>query len=173
MKALVLIGFAGLFLVCAFTSAVFSASVGVWLFDEDSGNIGHDSSGNGNDGEVIGETAWVEGKFGNALSLLGTGYMAVPDSPTLNPTKAITMMMWINPEPEAIGYSLMFKDVGGISQWALVLGFNGEFVLIIQPGEGNILAFSEYNVIDYEGKTWQHLAGTFDSETRNAIVPLM
>ena len=41
--------------------------VAVWLFDDGSGNILKDSSGNGNDGKLIEGPTWVDGKFGKAL----------------------------------------------------------------------------------------------------------
>ena len=47
--------------------------VGMWLFDESKGDTATDSSGNGNDGELVGNPEWVDGKFGNALEFDGTG----------------------------------------------------------------------------------------------------
>lgn len=44
--------------------------VAEWHFDEGSGSIVADSSGNGNDGVIHGAT-WVEGKYGKALSFDG------------------------------------------------------------------------------------------------------
>ena len=47
--------------------------VGWWKFDETSGTIARDSSGNGNDGTVKGNPAWVAGKIEGALQLDGDG----------------------------------------------------------------------------------------------------
>lgn len=44
--------------------------VAEWHFDEGSGSVLKDSSGNGNDGVIYGAT-WVEGKYGKALSFDG------------------------------------------------------------------------------------------------------
>ncbi len=44
--------------------------VGWWRFDEGSGTIAGDSSGNGNNGTIYGAT-WVAGKYGQALSFDG------------------------------------------------------------------------------------------------------
>ena len=44
--------------------------VAEWHFDEGSGNVVKDSSGNGNDGIIYG-ASWVDGKFGKALSFDG------------------------------------------------------------------------------------------------------
>lgn len=45
----------------------------IWLFDEGKGGVAKDSSPNGNDGELIAEPKWVEGKFGGALEFDGGG----------------------------------------------------------------------------------------------------
>lgn len=44
--------------------------VAEWHFDDGSGNIVKDSSGNGNDGAIYGAT-FIDGKFGKALSFDG------------------------------------------------------------------------------------------------------
>ena len=44
--------------------------VAEWHFDEGSGSVLVDSSGNGNDGVIYGAT-WVDGKYGTALSFDG------------------------------------------------------------------------------------------------------
>lgn len=53
--------------------------VAAWTFEEGSGGIAHDVSGNRNDGEIIGGVEWDDGKFGKALHFDGsTGYVEVP-----------------------------------------------------------------------------------------------
>jgi len=47
-----------------------SALVGYWKFDEGSGTIAYDLSGNGNNGTIYGAT-WTQGKVGGALSFDG------------------------------------------------------------------------------------------------------
>ena len=48
----------------------FESAVGIWLFDEGKGGVAGDSSGEGNDGEVV-KAPWVDGKFGKALDFDG------------------------------------------------------------------------------------------------------
>ena len=56
--------------------------VGYWPFDEKTGKKAEDASGNGNDGKLIDEPKWVEGKFGSALEFGGDGsYVEVADDP--------------------------------------------------------------------------------------------
>jgi hypothetical protein len=68
-----------------------------WGFDEGSGTIAHDSSGNGHDGTVVGDPAWVAGKIGGALDLDGSGDHVVDEAAGdyLNGLEAITICVWI------------------------------------------------------------------------------
>ncbi|MHC4324618.1 MAG: LamG domain-containing protein [Planctomycetota bacterium] len=53
------------------TSAARAEHIGWWTFDEGSGNIAFDLSGNGNDGILQGNPQWVDGYFGGAIDLDG------------------------------------------------------------------------------------------------------
>ena len=52
--------------------------VAAWTFEEDSGDIIHDVSGNGNDGVLTGPGEWTDGKFGSALDFGGAAHIEVP-----------------------------------------------------------------------------------------------
>jgi hypothetical protein len=47
-----------------------------WLFDEGTGNVAKDSSGNGFDGDLHGNVKWVDGKFGKGLEFHGDALSA-------------------------------------------------------------------------------------------------
>ena len=97
---------AGLTLVCVSTilislmftcpsSAVDPATVvGAWLFDEGSGTTAADISGNGNDGEILGEPAWVDGVFGKALEFDGSDSINCGNDLSLDLTEEFTLMAW-------------------------------------------------------------------------------
>ena len=51
----------------AFVLAQVSPSIGSWTFDEGTGLVATDSSGNGNDGILNGPPLWIGGISGNAL----------------------------------------------------------------------------------------------------------
>jgi len=79
--------------------------VGYWSFDEGSGNIAYDASGNGNHGTIYG-AKWSQGAlapsksgaFGTGLSFDGVDdYVEVPDSASLDITKEVTVEAWIYP----------------------------------------------------------------------------
>jgi len=67
-----------------------------WSFDEGSGSIAHDGSGNGNHGTLVNSPSWVEGVKGYALNFDGTNYIEVPPSQSINSiTSQITITAWI------------------------------------------------------------------------------
>ena len=66
-------------------------------YDEGSGSIAADASGNGHDGEIS-NPDWVAGKFGSALRFGGDGsdvYVTVESTDALNVNQC-TFMAWIN-----------------------------------------------------------------------------
>ena len=75
--------------------------VGLWKFDEGSGNKTKDSSGNKLKGELSESGCkWVDGKFGKAIEFDGaTGFVAIKEH--ANPTKAITVSAWVKSETPA------------------------------------------------------------------------
>jgi len=65
---------------------------GYWKFNEGSGNIAHDSSGNGINGIINGNPIWVDGNFGKALNFDGNDYVSIP---SIKITNAITICAWV------------------------------------------------------------------------------
>ena len=67
-----------------------------WTFDEGSGTVAEDFSGNGNDGTLEGDPQWVAGQIGGALEFDGSGdYVSAPYIPLDN--RSFTVTMWVNP----------------------------------------------------------------------------
>jgi hypothetical protein len=71
--------------------------VGIWLFDESSGNIAKDSSDNNNDGKLMNGPESVAGMFGQALKFDGEDdYVEIPDSLILAPGEGdMTYTAWV------------------------------------------------------------------------------
>jgi hypothetical protein len=71
--------------------------IGWWKFDETSGNIAYDSSGNGNDGNLTNGPSWTSGKIGGALSFDGVN--DIVNVPTIQNVDGggITFSAWIKP----------------------------------------------------------------------------
>jgi len=73
--------------------------VGCWFFNEDSGTIVSDLSGNGNHGTLNGSISWVAGKFGSVLYFPNgqTDYVSFVDKSSLNITGNLTISIWVYP----------------------------------------------------------------------------
>lgn len=72
-----------------------SGLVGYWNFDEGSGTMAGDSSGNGNTGTLYNGPVWVDGKYGKALSFDGSStYVSVEASSSLDVTSQVTVEAW-------------------------------------------------------------------------------
>ena len=56
----------------ALTSPAKADLVAWWRFDENSGTPAADSSGNGNDGTLVGGAQWTDGQLGGALEFNGS-----------------------------------------------------------------------------------------------------
>jgi len=70
--------------------------VAYWSFDEGSGNIAYDASGNGNHGTLINGPKWTQGKIGGALSFDGVNdYVDCGNNPSLDITDEITVEAWV------------------------------------------------------------------------------
>ena len=70
-----------------------------YSFDEGSGNVLHDASGNGNNGTISSASWSTAGKFGDALSFTGSlgSWVTVPDSASLDLTTGMTLEAWVDP----------------------------------------------------------------------------
>jgi len=68
---------------------------GMWLFNEDGGDIAEDSSGNGNNGSLINGAEWDDGKFDSGVALDGAAtYINCGNGPSLDITEEITIVSW-------------------------------------------------------------------------------
>jgi hypothetical protein len=70
-----------------------SSLVGYWPFNEPSGNIATDNSGNGNNG-TIKDATYVEGKFGKALSFDGVNSYVETGASCLSESKPFSLSLW-------------------------------------------------------------------------------
>lgn len=134
-------------------------AVAVWNFDEGSGATLKDSSGNGNNGTIVGAT-WVKGNYDSALRFDGPGYyIRVPDAEAFRLQPPYTLGVWFQTtSSENNGVFLISR--GSTYSYGLYL-------------YGDSLALSHYvrgtpnkiYAIGTEGRnipdgTWHHLVGT-------------
>ncbi len=123
--------------------------VGHWKFDEGSGTVAVDSSGNGNDGAFTGEPQYVAGQLGTALQFDGDDWVDCGDA--LDLTNELSIACWVNP-------SGLSGDKGWVARWD-----NYAF-----KSSGTMMRFTTPGVRDYNANNttvvigeWQHVAVTF------------
>ena len=152
-------------------------TVGIWLFDEGTGNKVKDLTDNGNHGDFQGKVKWVDGKFSKALEFKGEGgSVMVPNSKSLDIKKHITIEAWINFSDAGKGkdmviareepaYSLQKFNNDMIEGWVHVGGWQGvrgkEGGKVLKPSIWYHVAYS------YDGKVLKtYVDGELDRENK-------
>jgi len=95
-----------------------SGLVGYWNFDEGSGTIANDKSGNGNNGTLLNGPTWTSGKIGGGLALNNlNSYVSVPSTSSLEYSGGdFTVSVWEN-ETEADQANVVSKPWNGGGQY--------------------------------------------------------
>jgi flagellin-like protein len=71
--------------------------VGYWKFDEGSGNIAYDSSGNGYNGILVNGPTWTSGKYGGALKFNGVNnFVTMGNVLNMGANQPFTISVWVN-----------------------------------------------------------------------------
>jgi len=165
-----LIGVVVLFVVGILTTSGYASIdsktiAGMWLFDEGSGKIAKDSSGNKNDGTLTGGPVWVAGKFGQALSFDGkAAYVSIPNSTSLNPTTAITMAAWIQPKDITTAtYIEIMRQESGNTRKLFSFQLNGtQLTLGIETAGAYWETDFPITAKNFTDGKWHHVAYTYD-----------
>jgi len=134
--------------------------VAYWPFNEGSGTIAADASGNGHDGELIDNPSWGQGKFGGGLDFgAGGGYVLVPDDDALDLTADLTYMGWFNLNEAIEGQRRMMSKNDSIF---FLFDFSdpGSLDFLVKPNND----FAESTTVDWVVGTWYHFAGTYDGD---------
>jgi hypothetical protein len=90
--------------------------VGYWSFDEGSGNIARDYSGNGNNGTLYNfnftaTSGWVDGKVGKALSFDGVDdYVTIGKNDSIFPNTFLSWIVWIKPNYYSLNGVILWDD---------------------------------------------------------------
>lgn len=145
------------------------ALVAAYSFDEGTGTVLTDSSGNGNNGTLSGPVWTAQGKNGGALTFDGVNDLVIINSSvSLNVTTEMTLEAWIRPtasqsgwksvlhrEPDA--YYLNSSNPNGAMLPAGGGVFNGTEVFVSGPTANAV-------------NGWTHLAVTFNGTTLRLFV---
>ncbi len=127
-------------------------------FNDGSGSVARDTSGNAHDGSLSasGATFSPAGHEGGAISLNGSGMVSVPDDGDLDLTSTMTLEAWVKPSSAKAWQTVMMKEA---PPWT-------ESYALYATGSGaaNANAWVGPNGMDPPGNTptgqWTHLAFT-------------
>ncbi|MHC4494311.1 MAG: LamG domain-containing protein [Planctomycetota bacterium] len=139
-------------------------------FDEGSGSVAHDTSGNGHDGTLNGDPQWVAGRFGGALDFDGSDdYVEIPRIVQDD----FTLAAWIKTDTPGLslgnqgyqGSGLIWSDIGGVANDFIlaVLGTKLSFFC----GNPDTSVNSDRDVVTGE---WVHVAGTRSAQDRKIAI---
>jgi hypothetical protein len=130
-------------------------------FDEASGAVVNDSSGNGKYGVLRKGATRSLGMRGGAVNLDGAA-AHISISP-IGELKRATIAAWINPHQVRADESLLCTDGSGPGSLKLVLNGNGAVQLGV---EGLAPQSSEFRFIPEQAGEWRHVAVTYDPEAK-------
>jgi hypothetical protein len=138
--------------------------VAAYGFEEGSGSVTADISGNGNQGSISGATWSSSGHFGKALSFGPNALVSINNSASIDLTSGMTVEAWVYPTSVNGWMNVVYKS--GSSAVSYVLqGSTSPSNLASLGGSfsaSNLSASSPLPV-----NTWSHLAGTYDGTSMN------
>jgi hypothetical protein len=147
--------------------------VAYYNFNEGTGTIANDLSGNGNNGAITGATWTNSGKQGNALAFDGSGgWVEVPDSPSLDLTTGVTLEAWVNQTPSSAsdGWAgFIVKEQSQDVCYGLFSTGAGDWPAADVFTSGSAEQFI-YGPLQIPVSTWTHLATTYDGTTQSMYV---
>ncbi len=156
----------------ATTASLRQGLVGLWHFDDPVGSkVAIDSSGNGNDGTLVGldlALAWVDGRLNGALDTNGVGYVSVADSDSIDSiTTQVTVSAWVYLDgviSVADGYgTALSRQIGTTDEQYYHISLNQESIPTLFIGfSASIPAAVPTAPQTVALRRWTHLAGTYD-----------
>jgi len=136
--------------------------VGYWNFDQGSGTIAYDNSGNNNQGTIYG-ALWTTGRINGALNFDGLNdYVDCGNSETLDPTQGATIEAWVNFNQlpsDAKHIMAIAGRSGGGTDLDIQTETDNKFKFYVGPGAPSV-AVSNTVV---ETNEWYHIAGTYQA----------
>ena len=135
--------------------------VAAYSFDEGTGTTANNSSGQANTATLNNGVAWVAGQHGKAASFDGVNdYITIPNSASTNISgSALTLSMWINPQPLAGGDSVVIGKFWNTTQsspyyqYGLELGGGNRTDFYVGTASGPLVAIGGTTLPSTSGLT--------------------
>jgi hypothetical protein len=159
--------------VLSVAGSVSADLVAHWPFDDGSGTVAVDVTGNGSDGTLNGDPQWVVGKIGGALEFDGDDYVDCGDQDILNfGTNDWTVAAWIKttqPDPDRGTIFANGGDNSGGIRFTLATheANPNHITLTTDDNSTKSQALGQTVVIDGE---WHHVAGMREGTTTSVFV---
>lgn len=138
--------------------------VGVWLFDEDGGDTARDASGNGNDGTLVKNPEWVEGKFGSALEFDGTNGVEIANPENFE-FLTWTYVLWFRAAAGGDFPNLIGRQFANAHGWTIHLDPGGATFRIRIDTDGGINQVRTVPTF-VRDEEWHHGAITQDDDNK-------
>jgi len=147
--------------------------VAQWKMDEGEGTTAYDSTNNNNDGTISG-AAWVEGKYGSALSFDGVNdYVNAGTNSVLNLTAALTVEAWVKPASLMNDNDIVGRGTADATPYKrgyrMGCTTGGKFYFAIRKSDDSAWVVPT-DTVAYTNGVWYHLVGTFNGTASKLYV---
>ncbi len=137
--------------------------VASYNFNEVSGTNLTDLSGNGNHGSVFQAIWYGAGKYGGTLSFDGVDdYVSVPDAPTLDLTRGMTIEAWVRPTATSGWRTVALKEGSGDMSYGIYARESASRPAAWIRRAGSSTSTSAGATPALPTLTWTHIATTYD-----------
>ncbi len=145
--------------------------VGYWKFDEGSGTVAQDSSGNGNTGTLVNGAIWDNGIRGSAVKLDGVNDMInVGNIAAFNSLRKFTVEAWIKSSvwsiDSSVGVILGKGQAGDATQhaWFYIRYPSQGYKLYMETGDSAGFAQFATGDLTWTPDQWYHVAAVFNND---------
>jgi thermitase len=146
-----------------------SGLIGYWTFNEGTGSVAHDSSGNGYNA-TLSNTTWTTGLFSYGLSFNGSNSQGVTSAIPF--TKAFSVSAWVNPAVTAQDANAAIAQADSSTGVYLGVDTTGaQYKFIVNNGTGSSGSCAYSGIVSgcAQGGTvstgWHLVNGTYDGTT--------
>jgi thermitase len=145
-----------------------SGLLGYWTFNEGTGSVAHDSSGNGYNA-TLSNTAWTTGLFSYGLSFNGSSSQAVTSAIPF--TNTFSVSAWVNPAAAQNANAAIAQANSATGVYLGVDSTGTQYKFIVNNGMGSSGSCAYSGIVSgcAQGGTissgWHLVSGTYDGTT--------